>query len=244
MGQITHVAVRLGEIRRRDFRRMLVVSVAAHLAIFVVMTFNPPSSVIALPGVVSVVLVAAPPGPVPRAVPAPPPPKPVTKKVVLPKEPATPKPKAKAVVKKAPPQPQPVEVERDLSDVLADLRADAGEKAPEPAKTAAVALATAGTGGLGRPVSPEVAAWQKKAKIHVRRAWVLPPAFRTQALEAHVQVNLDAAGIVLGAPRIVRRSGNPWYDEGVVRAIQKASPLPAPPEADVWPFVFVPGDSY
>jgi len=244
MGQITHVAARLGEIRQRDFRRMLVVSLAAHLAIFVVMTFKPPPSLIALPGVVSVELVAAPPGPVPQVVPAPPPPKPATKKVVLPKEPATPKPKPKAkpVVKKAPPKPAPVE--RELSDVLADLRADAGERAPEPAQTAAVAPAALGAGGVGRPVSPEVAAWLKKAKIHVRRAWVLPPAFRTQALAAHVQVNLDAAGNVVGVPRIVRRSGNPWFDEGVVRAIQKASPLPAPPEADEWAFVFVPGDSF
>ena len=63
MGQITHVAVRLGEIRQRDFRRMLVVSLVAHLAVFVVLTFRPPSSVISLPGVVSVELVAAPPGP-------------------------------------------------------------------------------------------------------------------------------------------------------------------------------------
>jgi TonB family protein len=146
-------------------------------------------------------------------------------------------------VTKAPPKPEPVE--RDLSDVLADLRADAGEKAPDPVQRAAVAPgAAAGGGGPGRPVSPEVAAWLKQAKIHVRRAWVLPPAFRTQALEAHVLVDLDASGKVLGVPRIVRRSGNPWFDEGVVRAIQKASPLPAPPEADEWAFVFVPGDSY
>jgi len=62
MGQITHVTAHLGEIRQRDFRRMLVVSLAAHLAIFVVMTFKPSSPLISLPGVVSVELVAAVPG--------------------------------------------------------------------------------------------------------------------------------------------------------------------------------------
>ena len=41
---------------------------------------------------------------------------------------------------------------------------------------------------------------------------------------------------------MLRRSGNPWYDESVVRAIQKASPLPPPPEAGEWPFVFKPED--
>jgi TonB C terminal len=35
---------------------------------------------------------------------------------------------------------------------------------------------------------------------------------------------------VRGEPDLVQRSGNPWYDEGVVRSIRKASPLPAPPE--------------
>ena len=33
----------------------------------------------------------------------------------------------------------------------------------------------------------------------------------------------------LRTPEVVRRSGNPWFDEGVVRAIEKASPLPPPP---------------
>ena len=48
----------------------------------------------------------------------------------------------------------------------------------------------------------------------------------------------------MGEPRIVKRSGNPWYDDGVVRSIQKASPLPAPPEAGEWSFVFVADESY
>jgi colicin import membrane protein len=107
-----------------------------------------------------------------------------------------------------------------------------------------VPAATGSAGGVGVRVSPEVAAWLKKAKIHVRRAWVLPAPFRTQHLEAHVLVDLDAGGNVVGVPRVVKRSGNPWFDEGVVRAIQKSSPLPAPPEPDEWAFVFVPGDSY
>jgi TonB family protein len=84
----------------------------------------------------------------------------------------------------------------------------------------------------------------RQAKIHVRRVWVVPPGFRTQNLQTHVLVDLDAAGNVRGEPRISRRSGNPWYDEGVVRAIQKASPLPPPPAADEWTFVFVPEDSF
>jgi TonB family protein len=226
---------------------MLVLSVASHFALLAVLLVKPSYPVVSMPGVVSVELVAAPaPASPPRVVALP---KPVPKKVVLPAQPTTPKPEPEEVAEKVPP-PEPERVEQDYSDVLAQLRADAGESAePPPATppptTTAMEPAPAGSGsGVGRPVSPEVAAWVKKAKIHVRRSWVLPPAFRTQALEAHVLVDLDAGGNVIGVPEVVRRSGNPWYDEGVVRAIEKASPLPPPPAADEWAFVFVPGDSY
>jgi TonB family protein len=78
----------------------------------------------------------------------------------------------------------------------------------------------------------------------VRRSWVVESGFRLQALETRVSVRLDAAGTVLGEPQITRRSGNPWYDDGVVRGLQKASPLPPPPEAGEWEFIFVPEDSF
>ena len=73
---------------------------------------------------------------------------------------------------------------------------------------------------------------------------MLTPGFRTQALETHVSVRLDARGNVIGEPQITRRSGNPWYDDSVVRAIRKASPLPPPPEPDRYAIVFKPEDSY
>jgi TonB family protein len=89
-----------------------------------------------------------------------------------------------------------------------------------------------------------VADWIRRAKLHVQRSWVLAPGFRMEPLETHVEVDLDASGRLRGEPRITRRSGNPWYDEGVVRGIQKASPLPAPPESGKWSFVFYPQDAY
>jgi len=214
-----------------------------------------PQSRISVPrGVVSVELVYAPPAarpaaPAPVAKPAPPkapaPPKP--KKVVLPAEPTTPKiePKvAKPEVVEKPPLVQP-NPEVEYEDVLAQLRAESGEEAPptEIAKAEPAAIGSPGSPN-GVAISPEVAAWLKRAKIHVRKNWVVPPGFRTQALEARVEVNLDASGGVRGTPRLSRRSGNPWYDEGVIRAIQKSSPLPPPPEAGKWNFVFLPEDSY
>ena len=73
------------------------------------------------------------------------------------------------------------------------------------------------------------------------RAWVLAPGFRAQPLSTEVRVRLSSGGEVLGT-RVVRGSGNPWYDESVERAVRKASPLPPPPEADEWLFVFRPQD--
>jgi len=240
--------IQLGELRRQELRRLIAISAAAHLVVVAVYGFSPESKISVPRGVVSVELVRAPAAarpatsaPVAKPVPPKPvPPKP--KKVVLPAEPTTPKVKPKVVKPEVVEKPAPAE---EYEDVLAKLRAESGEDAP-PTEIAEAAPAVIGTPGspTGVAISPEVALWLKRAKIHVRKSWVLPAGFRTQFLEARVEVNLDASGAVRGTPRLSRRSGNPWYDEGVIRAIQKSSPLPPPPEAGKWNFVFMPEDSY
>jgi colicin import membrane protein len=243
--------IQFGDLRRQELRRLIAISFAAHLVVVAFFGFSPESKISVPRGVVSVELVRAPAAarpttsaPVAKPVPPKPvPPKP--KKVVLPAEPTTPKIEPKVVEKPPPPvQPKP-EPEKQYEDVLAQLRAELGEGAPptEVAKAESTAIGSPGSPD-GVAISPEVAAWLKLAKIHVRKNWVVPPGFRTQALEARVEVNLDASGGVRGTPRLSRRSGNPWYDEGVIRAIQKSSPLPPPPEAGKWNFVFLPEDSY
>jgi TonB family protein len=140
----------------------------------------------------------------------------------------------------AKPEPEPAaEPQEDYDDLLERLRREAGE-VEEPAEMAGAGSALPG-GGRGVPVTPEVMAWMRSAKVHVTRAWVLAPGFRTQPLSTEIRVRLSASGEVLGT-HVVRRSGNPWYDESVERAIRKASPLPPPPEADEWLFVFRPED--
>jgi colicin import membrane protein len=243
--------IQLGELRRHELWRLIAISFAAHLVVVVVFGFSPESKISVPRGVVSVELVRAPaaarpaaPAPVAKPAPPKPPPPPKPKKIVLPAEPTTPKIQPKPVEKAPPVQPKP-KAEQQYEDVLAQLRAESGEDAPptEIAKVEPTAIGSPGSPN-GVAISPEVAAWLKKAKIHVRGKWVVPPGFRTQALEARVEVNLDASGVVRGTPRLSRPSGNPWYDEGVIRAIQKSSPLPPPPEAGKWNFVFLPEDSY
>jgi TonB family protein len=240
------LAVEFAGLRQREFRRVLMVSAVAHgLLLLLLGAFPQGRPAVLPPGVIAVELVAGPAAKVPSAPkpgPKPLPKPPVPKRVVLPKEPSLPKPEPKPAQPAEPPEVAQA-VEKEYGDVLAQLRAELGEDAPEQVQPSTDAAA--GSAGTGTDtVSIEVAAWVRHAKIHVRRAWALPAGFRTQQLETHVLVDLDAAGRVLGDPSISRRSGNPWYDDGVVRAIQKASPLPAPPEAGEWAFVFVPEDSY
>jgi len=239
-------ALQAEDPRRQDFRRALVVSLVAHGVLVLLFVVSPEPRHAVLPGVIAVDLVSLPaahsaprPAPRPAARPA------LTKKIVLPVESSAPKPKPRPK-----PAPKPVvepeaAPDAEYTDVMAQLRQELGESA-EPAEEAApLPEAREGSASGGSvQVSPEMAAWIRQAKIHVRRNWVLTPGFRTQSFETHVSVNLDASGRVLGEPRVTKRSGNPWYDDGVVRAIQKASPIPAPLEAGVVTFVFRPEDAY
>jgi len=257
---------------RRAFRRFVLGSAIGHLLVLALLVWTPQSSSQApIPGVVTVDLVAmaapaaaAKPAPSPARpaapeAPKPPPPEapkpvpiPPKAEVVLPKspqrEPEKPKQKAAPEPKPEPeepkpvarPKPAPAPAKPDYDDVLASLRAERGETRPERVDRSVAAPASGSP--QAAPLAPEVAGWLRAARLAVRQAWVLPAGFRKEPLETHVTVDLDAQGRVLSEPRVTQRSGNPWYDESVVRAIQKASPLPAPPEPGAWSFVFRPED--
>ncbi len=241
------LAQELDAERRGAFRRALTLSCVAHAALVALFYFSPSSksSVSALPGIITVDLVAAapsvapvapaPPAPKPEApkpapveVPKPPPPPP--QKVVLPKE-------ATQLPEKVPPKPKAKPPPKDYDALMKELRAQAGDARPEPVETprnTEVAVA-APAGGTVR-VSPEVAAWIRDVKIHVHKNWIRTPGF--EHLETTLIVTLDAAGNVVGEPKVKQRSGNPYYDDSVMRAIEKASPLPKPPTPGEWTFVF------
>jgi TonB family protein len=242
---VREVTAHFDSARQREFRRFLFFSTLLHLGGFALLAWMPAFPLVTSPEAIMVNLVAAPGGvrAAPQAAPRPKPKPPKPAPVVLPKEPSLPKPKPAPEEEKAPPPEQ--EPQQEYGDVLAQLRAELGEAVPEaPAEPVQTAALRGGGAGPGRPVSPEVARWLRDARIHVRRNWTLTGNFRMQSLTAEVKVKLDAAGNVKGKPQIARRSGNPWYDDGVVRSIQKASPLPAPPEAGAWSFVFTSDEDF
>jgi hypothetical protein len=226
------------ENRRRRFRRTLILSTAGHALLLLGLVASAPAKRgVVLPSVITVDLVAARASARPAPRPAP---KPKPRQVVLPENPRTPEPKPrqrKEVVLEQKPKE-----EKSLEDLLAQFREESGEPEPETPAPAEEVVARAPAAGL--PVSAQRMAWMRAARIRVMEAWVVPPGFRLQALQTEVRVKLAATGEVMGTPRIVRRSGNPWYDEGVVRGIQKASPLPPPPEPGDWTFIFASDESY
>ncbi len=256
---VSREAAELEATRRREFRRTLALSGVAHVGAVVLALAIPAPAAVRPAGVITVDLVAAPPSastarpapaapaPKPQARPAPKPrPKPKPKQTVLPKKPTDSASKPKASKKPAPQrevyiEPEPKQ-EKSLDELMAEMRGDSGEPPPQPVKTAAARAPSSG-GGAGVPVSPQVRDWIRRAKGHVQRSWVVAPGFRMQDLQTHVLVDLDAAGNVRNT-KIKRGSGNPWYDESVERGIEKASPLPPPPEAGEWPFVFKPEDKF
>lgn len=257
---MAQVVAQAETFRRREFRRLVSISLFFHGVGFLVFIWDPiPRRLPAMPSVVTVQFVA-PPAPsgkaaAPVALPKPKPKPPVTKKVVLPEKPkpveppkpkpepekAKPEPK-KPEPKKPEPKPEP-KPEAGYEDVLAQLRADHGPTAVAP-KAQVSPLEAAGTGTVGVRLSPEEAAWRSRVRIHLKQSWVLAPGFRLQPLAAQVRVRLDARGHVIGEPRIERGSGNPWYDDSTIRAVQKASPLPAPPRADTYIIEFRPEDYF
>ncbi|MBW2713290.1 MAG: TonB C-terminal domain-containing protein [Deltaproteobacteria bacterium] len=236
-----------------SFQRALMYSTAGHLVVISVFLFWGPMgrSSRLPPAAISVNLLAAAPSaskpkpkPAPKEKPKPKPkPKPKLKPiaptdtVVLPKDPKAPKPKPKPEPVEAPEEP----VEQvDYADLMEQLRDEAGEEFQDDAPPVETAEAQAGVqggvpGGRGE-MSFEEAAWARAADQHIRRIWV--NQFKGSNLQVELEAELDATGNILGQIRVVRRSGNAYYDDSVLRAMLKASPFPAPPSAGDRTFVF------
>jgi colicin import membrane protein len=178
---------------------------------------------------------AAPPAPPPRpvveakpepriekpdiAVKAPPPkPKPKVETRTPPKaEPAKPKPEAKAAPKPKPDERMAKELlaqalAREQAELSADRERDAIKAQLEREAQAAQTRA--------------MQAWVDKIRQKIRGNIVLPPGLQGNP-EAMVLVTLLPSGDVLNS-KLVISSGSSAYDDAVLRAILKSSPLPKP----------------
>lgn len=194
----------------------------------------------------------------PEPAPPEPPPPPKAPVQVLPED--TPE-KVEPVVRQPEPKPkpkpraEPVKRPRrarqealSLEDAMAALGDELGpdenpdllRPVPQPTPGAAPGnTESTGTPGArkGIVVSPEVAAWTVATTRRIRSKWVTPANFRGRGLATSLELRLSASGEVLGEPRVLRSSGDPFFDDTAVRAVLMASPLP-PLRAGVTVFVF------
>lgn len=64
---------------------------------------------------------------------------------------------------------------------------------------------------------------------HIKQHWTLPDWLAKRDYKAQARVYIDSRGNIVDR-KIVKSSGNPDYDAEVLSALDKSSPLPAPPE--------------
>lgn len=224
--------------QQRIYTRGILLSVVLHAAVGLAIAYAPEPDPIKRPEVISVRMIAMPPAP--KAAPVPPAPKPVPakptpvpKKVILPK-------RAQSVTKKPKPKPKPL----DYDDALAALRDELADEQPllKPPEVP-VGVEAENTTDEDVPPStgeldPIAAVWMRAVDLHVRKSYVVVQDFREKFLRAELIAEIGPSGEVIGLPEITQSSGNPYYDDNVVRALLRASPLPPPPAPGDWEFGF------
>ena len=256
---------------RRRLRNAMLVSLALHGSIFAAFAIAPPRSVVPMPDVISIELIAAPPAasassrprpaPPPAKTPAPEPPAPEPP----PPEPAPPTPVVKAPVQVMPeespgrirkvkpepkrPPPRPtrekalsyedamaaLDDELGVDETAALLRSPAAPLEPENSSGQPESSDARRTGAV---VSPELAAWKLATRRLIQSKWVTPPNFRNRGFATSLELRLSASGDVIGTPKVVHSSGDPFFDDNAVRALLSVAPLPAPPEPGRQLFIF------
>jgi colicin import membrane protein len=173
--------------------------------------------------------VEAPPKPEPKVVPPAPKPEPrIEKPDIALKAKPKPKPKPEPVAKPKPAPPKPDEslakqllaqaVQREQQALAAERERQAIKSQLERESQAARDRA--------------LQTWVDKIRAKIRGNIVLPPNIQGNP-EALVLVTLLPSGDVLD-PKLVISSGNAAYDDAVIRAIYKSSPLPKPDSADLF----------
>lgn len=222
---------------QRRFLNLLAGSFVAHALLVGLLAIAPLPDASPLPDVLRVDLIASLPAPLrapksrPKPAPAGPP---VPKQVVLPKQ------APKAVPSQLAPPPKRAE-SLDYQDALSQLRSELGEITP-PALEPRAEVAPVPAATTTAAVDPEIAAWVIATKRHVRSRYITPAEFLNRPLATGLEVLLTSGGELVGEPAVVGPSGDPFFDDNAVRAVMTSAPLPAPPSAGSYTFVFTSGD--
>lgn len=115
---------------------------------------------------------------------------------------------------------------REAEEKAASDRAAAQAKSTVAGNTpGAAAYGVGGTGG-GIQKSPEFIAYQNVIKEQVKNSWTW--VGRRNDLKVTVNASIQENGEITGL-KLVGTSGDRSFDDSVIRALRKASPLPPPP---------------
>jgi outer membrane biosynthesis protein TonB len=236
---------------QRRFMHLWFGSFVAHAIFVALLSIAPTPDAPVLMEVLRVDLVASLPAPAPKAAPAPAPapapkaaPAPAPKQVLLPKQAPEAVPRRRPPPPPAPARPEPIEYE----DALSQLRKELGESTPSPvapqseaqAAEAAPADAAPGTSASAGEVDRALAAWMAATRRHVQSKYITPPEFTNRSLVTVLEIVLTSGGELVGMPRVVNPSGDPFFDDNAVRAVMMSAPLPAPPQPGSYVFRFRP----
>ena len=104
--------------------------------------------------------------------------------------------------------------------------------APPPIDAKAAPVAAAAAPGLAASLARIKASWEKSIVSHLNRYKRYPDEARVRGVKGDVKVRfiLDRTGPRHEARRWSRRSGSTSLDDEALAVLQRASPLPAPPE--------------
>lgn len=235
----------------RRFKRYVQYSVAAHVALFLFFTVKTAFftdepimfqnavrvDMVALPDKMMTDLPPAPQSAAPEKkteTPKPTPPPVAQEKVQAKKEPLPPKPKdpdainldkSKNKQKDALAKLKQMEA---LEAIQNDIQSEQKKKAQEAVRNYKGNALSAGTELTGVN-KMQADSYIGEVHKHVKMNWAMPEYLRKRQLEATVLIKVDSNGLVL-AKNIVKSSGNPVFDDGVIAAVDRSSPFPRPPE--------------
>ena len=226
------------------FRRLFIVSLVLHVAVFLALVLRPPSNatlIASAPVMVTMVDMpkpapappaAKPPEPKPpeekpkppEPAPPPPPPKPVVKEIVIPKEPA-PLQKPKPVPKTPPPSAE--ELLAKMTERVEQKEAATAPPAPAAAPTEAATTDTQAALPSPGTFDPLFSPWLARVKLYIRSNWSGASVCEGKRMPVF-NVDVDAGGHMSGI-ELSQSSGDSHCDDTGERALRKSDPLPAPP---------------
>ena len=131
--------------------------------------------------------------------------------------------------------PDAAKIESALSGIDSELQERERQEREASHTAGSPGQASAGTAALGNPQGtqardPGFALYQSQVRSKIIRNWVRTHSGgEGQRLTARVYLKINASGAVV-SKSLVKRSGDAAFDHSVLRAVEQASPLPAPPE--------------